>query len=52
MKNSAGSDERKVRCDLCGRLFPMDELTPSDNSGTLLCLDCLAEEKNCGCADE
>jgi len=50
-KKETKKKEKKFRCDLCGRLFDCGELAPGRHPGRLLCRDCRAEEKSCGCPD-
>ena len=44
--------ELLITCPICGRDFTPAAMVWSGFSDKLLCPDCLAEEENCGCADD
>ena len=44
--------EKQHRCELCGRPANVSELEPDSRTGLLLCEQCLAEQRSCGCMDD
>ncbi len=45
------AEVEQVCCALCGRPVAPGDLAWDEQSGLLLCPDCLAETESCGCED-